>query len=73
MGLIRGQKAHTMTEHDEARIGLALAKLLRLRAYRHDPDNTTRTWDEPRYKTEWGTKTARGLYLSVLACIRENK
>lgn len=68
-GLVSGRKDTTVTEDNEKRIGLALAKLLRLKARGHDPDDERIRWEEPRYRTEWGTKTARGLYLSILACI----
>ncbi len=46
----------TLTDDEEARRGTLIAQVLKLRHTREYPD---------RYNTDWGTKTAKGLFRTM--------
>lgn len=50
----------THSEQHQAKIGKNIANMLRLKE------------TKKRYNTTWGTKTALGLYLSIMRIIRED-
>lgn len=54
-------KKRTLTEAEERERGLTLVRFLNLRP----PFGAKLGKGEPRYFTNWGTKTALGLYRSV--------
>ena len=57
MQYVNGRK--DLTEQEELRRGELLAEVLRLRKRKGATDR------EPRYQTDWGSKTALGLYRTV--------
>ena len=53
------QSTNQLTEQEETRRGELLSAVLHLRKRKGPTDS------EPRYQTEWGSKTALGLYRTV--------
>lgn len=60
----------TITETEEARRGQLLADALGLKSVRNQHGAH---FDPPRYQTNWGTKTALGLFRTVARIVEDGE
>lgn len=54
-----------LTEAEETKRGAILASMLSLKEAKQETAHGKLPFDPPRYSTEWGTKTALGLFRSI--------
>lgn len=65
-------KATPLTEAEQTRRGDLIAKALNLKEARCG-NGRGQPYDPPRYFTQWGTKSALGLFLSVERLVRDGE
>lgn len=56
---------NSISEAEETRRGLLLVQILNLKEARQTTAQGSLHFDPPRYSTDWGTKTALGVYRIV--------
>lgn len=58
-----------LTDAEEMKRGETLVKFLGLREAKQETAHGKISFDPPRYSTEWGTKTALGLFRCVTSIV----
>lgn len=66
-------KTIELTEAEEAKRGAVLASMLNLKEAKQTTAHGVLPFDPPRYSTEWGTKTALGLFRTIKRIVEDGE
>lgn len=62
-----------LSEAEETKRGELLVSFLKLKESKQETAHGKISFDPPRYSTEWGTKTALGIFRSIEAIIKSGE